>query len=110
MMLFHTASLHLPYESQTPTSVPLVGQGWAQVASLWASCLRVHRVGSSIGVVGSPPRHCFTQTEHIGRGEEAASWTSLPSSEGSSRELVAATRVDPAGFEPEEVGERRGRE
>src|ERR1041385_6204936 len=51
------ASLHLPYESWTPTLVPLVGQGWAQAASLWAFCLRVHRVGPSIGVMGSPPRH-----------------------------------------------------
>src|ERR1041385_1020429 len=56
MVLFCMASLHLPYESRTPMSVPLVGQGWAQAASLWAFCLRVHRVGSSIGVVGSPPR------------------------------------------------------
>src|ERR1041385_8676593 len=36
--------------------MPLVGQGWAWAASLWAFCLRVHRVGPSIGVVGSPPR------------------------------------------------------
>src|ERR1041385_7406702 len=56
MILFRTASLHLPYDSRTPTSVPLVVQGWAQAASLWAFCLLVHRVGSSIGVVGSPPR------------------------------------------------------
>src|ERR1041385_6953155 len=55
MMLCRTVGLHLPYESRTPTSVPLVGQGWAQAASNWAFCLRVHRVGSSIGFVGSPP-------------------------------------------------------
>src|SRR4051794_11306293 len=34
----------------------LMGQGWAQAASFWAFCLQVHRVGPSVGLVGSPPR------------------------------------------------------
>src|ERR1043165_277051 len=34
----------------------LAGQGGAQAVSSWAFCLQGHRVGLSVGVVGSPPR------------------------------------------------------
>src|SRR3954468_5782034 len=35
----------------------LAGQGGAQAVSSWAFCLQGHRVGLSVGVMGSPPRH-----------------------------------------------------